>query len=245
MRICIPVLAIIIISFSCNQPVPKATVPVSTPVSTAYKYDTLEGVYSGDFGGSEIRIVLTHVTGIHAMGFDLHKGLRRNISGMMKANGNSFIFMLNEPGDHQFDGKFNFTIDTATFTLSGTWAPLNDKALSEKTFTLKKLLDTGMNQYEQFTVWSDSIGYFNLDKSGLCIYEFYPVINGKEAEQLVRIKGTWSRNDSVYTIDWETNTVFSSRKSIFIRRLEKIDTADEYGYPTLFGEGRKLRQDMY
>src|SRR2546430_2015280 len=125
MRINITILLIIIISISCYSPVQKNTVKVD--IITIYNYDTLEGAYVGNFGGSDIRIILTHVTGKHATGYNLHKGLRRNINGTMQQTGNTFTFVLNEPGDHPFDGKFSFTIDTITFILSGTWTPLNNK----------------------------------------------------------------------------------------------------------------------
>jgi len=157
----------------------------------------------------------------------------------MQQNGSSFTFLLNEPGDHPFDGKFNFSIDTTTFVLSGTWTPLNDKSLSTKTFTLKNHISAWS---EDLNPWRDSIGDFTFAGDGVCIYEFYPVINGKSAEQLIRVKGTWSKKDSLYTVDWEPNTVFPSRKSIFVRRIVKQDSSD-YEEDCLIGEGRTLSQE--
>lgn len=72
MRFNISVL-LIIISLSCNPPVRKNT--AITGSSSTYRYDSLEGAYTGDFGGSNIRIILTHVTGKHAIGYNLLKGL--------------------------------------------------------------------------------------------------------------------------------------------------------------------------
>ena len=249
MRTLIAALLIILISLSCHSPVPKNAVDTTDSSLVQYNYDTLEGAYIGDFGGSDIRIVLSHVTGKHAIGYNLLKGLRRNISGTMQQTGNTFTFQLNEPGDHPFDGKFNFTIDTATFVLSGTWTPLNDKGLTSKTFTLKRIIDTADNPYENFTTYADSIGSFCFTKTGICVYEFYPVVNGKSAEQLVRVKGTWSLKDSVFTVDWEQNNVFPSRRSTFVHRPANNNdtTIDgvrvEYISELLIGEGRILGID--
>ena len=249
MRTNITVLLLVIVSLSCHSPVPQNTLNSAIDSVAQYNCDTLEGAYIGDFGGSDIRIFLAHVTGRHATGYNLLKGLRRNISGTMQQTGGTFTFSLNEPGDHPFDGKFNFTIDTTTFTLSGTWTPLNDKSLTSKTFTLKKIIDTGDNKYDYATTYADSIGQFTFSKAGICVYEFYPVVNGKPAEQLIRVKGSWSLRDSVYTVDWEQNTVFHSRRSTFIHRPEHygdtvIDGVDvNFSSEIIIGEGRTLVVD--
>lgn len=242
MRNIITIFLVILSILACNSPV-KNSIPKVVP-NAEYNYDTLEGSYVGDFGGSDIRVILTHVTGIHAIGYDLLKGLRRNISGTMQQADSGFIFILNEPGDHPFDGKFTFTIDTTTFLLSGTWTPLNDKSLTAKKFNLKKIIDTGESNNWSSIVYTDSIGNLTFTKKGVCVYEFYPVIDGKSAEQLIRVKGTWSLKDSVYTVDWEKNTVFPARRSIFIHR--RID--DSTGYivaDELIGEGRTLSVDEF
>jgi hypothetical protein len=175
----------------------------------AFDYSKFEGVYEGDFSGSSIRIVLKHVSGAHATGYNLHKGLRRNMSGKMSFSGGRFQFSLNEPGDHKYDGVFQFTVDTVKYEAQGTWKPLNNDSLRPKTFLLSKKQEG----YQE--VFSDSVAtvYFNAD--GLCTYEFYPIIDGKRSEQMVEINGNWTLKANEYIVDWEPNNVFSNRRSVF------------------------------
>jgi hypothetical protein len=44
-------------------------------------FDTLKGLYTGDFGDGFINIVLTYVNDKKAIGYNVHKGLQRNVSG--------------------------------------------------------------------------------------------------------------------------------------------------------------------
>ena len=207
----------------------------------AYKYDTLEGSYVGNFGGSAMHIILTHVTGRHATGYDLYKGLRRNISGTMEPAGSAFSFQMSEPGNHPYDGQFTFTIDTTSYELAGTWAPLNNKNLAARSFTFKKIIDTGEDRHENISNhYADSIGEFTFHKAGTCTYEYYPRKDGKPAEQMVRVNGTWSTSDSLYIIDWEANPVFPAAKSTFVHRQVRPDSTAEYRLDLLVGEGRTL-----
>src|SRR5690606_17933885 len=44
-------------------------------------FDTLRGLYTGDFGDGFINVVLTYVNDKKAIGYNVHKGLQRNLSG--------------------------------------------------------------------------------------------------------------------------------------------------------------------
>ena len=84
-------------------------VAAEIPPIDKYDYDTLSGMYIGDFAGSDIRIVISFVSHNHAVGYNIHKGLQRNISGTLKEEMHEVILELNEPGDHEFDGVFTLT----------------------------------------------------------------------------------------------------------------------------------------
>lgn len=227
------------------------TVSDTTTVDSLFLLDTLRGIYMGDFGGSDIRVVINYVSENHAVGYNLHKGLQRNLTGKTKMNANSVDFELAEPGDNPYDGVFKFSIDKKTFVATGSWKPNNSK-LSARTFTLKKL-DTRYKEdesdrpeitAENFSRYmyeaSDSIGTITFEEDGRCLYTYYPSTDDVERrEQLIEIKGSWSLKDNHVVIEWKKNTVFPSGKSYF-----ELIHEEDYGY-MLQGEGRKLAPMYY
>lgn len=212
-----------------------------------YQYDKLEGTYEGDFGGSgDIRIVLRHVTGTHAVGYNLHKGLRRNISGKMNTDGKSFSFYLLEPGDNPYDGEFTFKIDTATFKLTGSWKPLNNSKLSAKTFTLNKIAggkDTSREYVDMMTsVMYDSLGSeYHFEENGLVVYRYYPDPEDETAtQQYEEIKGNWRKTATEYIIEWQKNDRLPNQRSIF--RI--VPYPEMEGVYYLEGEGKKIQPQL-
>ena len=230
---------------SCADKEQKPSAAVAKPVDSYRQY---EGTYQGDFGGTgDIRIVLRHVTGTHAIGYNLHKGLRRNMSGTMEEDKqfNVYSFILNEPGDNPYDGTFDFSISPAGTELTGSWKPLNNKDLKEKKFILKKVatdpdgaeLNDGHPQYE---IMSDTAGEFHFEPGGLCVYRYYPrQQDANNTAQYEEIKGNWKKTDKEYIIDWQKNKIFPAR-SIF--KIIHYDEASEYYY--LLGEGRKIEAQI-
>lgn len=111
---------------ACNQ---------ATPAATGLD---LKGVYSGDFGGSPIYIHIDSVQGKSVMGYNIHKNLRRNVSGEVKQDGDQWLVTLHEPGDGQFDGIFIIRFNNDFTAGEGSWKPVHADATSEKNFTLKR-----------------------------------------------------------------------------------------------------------
>jgi hypothetical protein len=205
-----------------------------------FNYDTLKGIYYGEFSGSPISVVLNYVNQNHAVGYNIHKGLKRNISGTHTKMDGKIIFTLNEPGDNKYDGVFTLQINPSTFEVLGDWLP-NSKDLKPKKFTLKKRIlhdrDTiiGENNFTNFlSDVSDSLGNISFDQDGSCNYTFISILDTVERkEQEFKIKGNWKFWNKTVEISWEANKVFPSRKStFFINELE-------YGL-SLVGEKREL-----
>jgi hypothetical protein len=215
--------------------------------------DTLKGIYIGDFGGSDIRIVLNYISENHVVGYDLHKGLQRNLTGKLKMRANTVDMELTEPGDNPYDGVFKISIDKKTFVMKGSWKPNNSK-MATRLFTLKKIEPVLHDKiedskdvvidFENFTQYfyevSDSIGSIKFEDDGLCLYQYYPEHDEVERkEQLIEIKGSWSLKDNHVLIDWKKNTVFPNRQSLF-----EIISEEDYGH-ILRGEGRELSPSYY
>lgn len=174
-----------------------------------YDYKKLEKTYSGDFGGSDIHLSLRHVNGRHAMGYSLHKGLKRNFYGTMKPDSAGFRFVLSEPGNNEFDGVFDFRLDTATMHLTGKWQPNDIHKTTDKLFVLTQIVDRDL---EYVAPYEDSIGVLTFEQTGICTYENYHDEQNKD-EPAVMVKGNWIKKDNTFIIDWQPNSVFPSRRT--------------------------------
>ncbi len=242
----VPVL--LLIGACASEPLPvKETVKIEyveneIPPVDDFNYDTLKGMYIGDFGGSEIRIILNYVSGKNVIGYNIHKGLQRNINGKLRRNGDSIVMSLPEPGDHKFDGVFELTFLGLDKNPRANWVS-NSGKIPAKNFNLKKLeapkdKKEGINISnftEYFGYVYDTLGNYTFEPDGLCIYEYYPKTDEKNrVEQLKEIKGNWSLVDQTVTIDWQKNTLFPPEKMVF--QIMK----DEYEEYMLKGKDRSL-----
>lgn len=216
-------------------------IPAVIPPEDNFYYDTLKGMYMGDFGGSDIRIILNYVSGSNAIGYNIHKGLTRNLSGKVERHGDSILIQMAEPGDHEFDGVFNLVFNGIDKSPTGTWES-NSGKISAKNFDLKKVERnkeetdglTAYNFSNYFSFLSDSLGNYHFERDGLCRYEYYPIVDDQEAEQLVEVNGSWSLTDSIVIIEWQPNKRFNKNRMVFIAREL------EYGERYLDGEGMEL-----
>jgi hypothetical protein len=247
--------------FSCksslkNEKENLSSQTIDDKVSKPINLDTLKGMYIGDFGGSDIRIVINFISENHAVGYNVHKGLHRNISGKVFNNLNEVEIELNEPGDHEYDGVFYLKFNKEDLTCSGTWKS-NSSKISKKKFTLEKVTTTETtydlenlkladitkeNFPTIFAYCSDSVGDLFISNDGLCKYEFYPKVDTNErVEQLASIKGSWTlTKEKDVIINWQKNSYFKHLNQKFHIYFGK-DSYDFYLlndkhriYPNLF-----------
>lgn len=213
-----------------------------------FDYDTLQGMYIGDFGGSDIRIILNYVSQTNAIGYNIHKGLQRNLNGKVSRIGDSVVIVLSEPGDHKFDGVFTLTFIGNDYEPKGLWTA-NSKNIPTKSFELLKMVKPKVNSgstvdYTNFAdmmgYMSDTIGDYQFKEDGLCIFEYYPSTDREErVEQLVEIKGTWSLAGNILTIDWQPNKHFTDRRML----LDLVE--NEWGELILKGNDRTLHPQFW
>ncbi|WP_143097933.1 hypothetical protein [Chitinophaga sp. CF118] len=195
--------------------------PATTDSTTVVVPQTvsIQGTYKGDFGGSPIYITINYISGKHIAGYNVHKGLRRNLSGTIQQAGDGWELLLNEPGDHAFDGKFKLLFDADYATAKGQWNPLNTpSSLKEKKFTLSR---EKVQSYDDADFMAD-ITYqadhadikFNSD--GSCIFNYYDKISDSAfAQQMNTVRGTWERKASNIMINWQKNEHISKPSSVF------------------------------
>jgi len=200
---------------------PEDTVKTNSTELFRTKYDTEKflGEYMGTFGKNTLILDINYVNGNNVSGYNIVKGNRRNIKGTLEDKGNAFSFRLEEPGSDKYDGVFEFTIDTATLTASGKWAPLDPAITEQKTYTLQKRSDRGQ-PYEKTGTWylDGFIVELKADGTGLAKggYE-----NKKGEWKETEIRCTWLDTGKGITIEWAKN--FAFKKSVMNFTLEKTE----------------------
>lgn len=218
-------------------------IPAVIPEMDEFDYDTLKGMYTGDFGGSDIRIILNYVSQSNAIGYNIHKGLQRNLSGTISRSGDSIEIILNEPGENEYDGVFTLSFIGNDLKPTGNWIS-NSGKISEKSFSLEKAIRpkndgntlTSLNFANRIDMLLDSLGHYYFSDDGMCRYEYYPDTEG--AQQMIEILGSWSFEKDILTIDWQKNNQFKNSKSIFTKTQHEYD--DYEGAFYFEGEGRTL-----
>jgi hypothetical protein len=211
----------------------KGKTLASLPVSP----EKVKGTYIGDFKGSPIAITLNYVSDNHASGYNVHKGLTRNISGTIEATSQGLRLQLAEPGNNQYDGKFDLLIDTMNWSGKGTWTPF--KKGDEAKFSFKK--QTPASEEDQYGMtFTDSLqNYITLKPDGSCTYTY--LTDTTNTGQEVTIRGNYTKEKKTITVFWQKNEVFP-QKSVF-RLIETKPYKDEdYIEKSLKGEGRLFTQ---
>ncbi|MBX3166577.1 MAG: YARHG domain-containing protein [Candidatus Eremiobacteraeota bacterium] len=113
--------------------------------------DAVTGSYVGEFVAAvadyakkpmlynKINLSVDSIQGDVVKGHSVVAGNSRPFVGTAVRKGNLLEITAKEPGDDQYDGVFQFTLDPAAKTVSGRWVA-NDKnlAVSTRKFTLSK-----------------------------------------------------------------------------------------------------------
>lgn len=257
MRFIISICILSITLISCSETVEvKNEVTIekiepTIPPEDNYDYDTLQGMYIGGFGGSDIRIILNYISKKNAIGYNIHKGLQRNITGKVTRSGDSVQLVMTEPGDNEFDGVFTINFIGNDDAPYGTWES-NSGEIPKQEFKLKKVIQPDEDDFEEVTITNfsrifnlvrDTIGNYSFNNDGLVILEYYEgEYNYEDLEsldQMKQLKGSWSLKGTHVTINWEPNKIFPNNK------LELDIVEHEYGGFSLEGEGDHNLWSMY
>ena len=214
----------------------SAVVQSKTLVTLPSPPEQLKGTYIGDFKGSPIAITLNYVSSTHASGYNVHKGLTRNISGTIEPASSGFLrLQLSEPGNNQYDGKFDLLVDTAKLIGKGTWAPFKKGEPTDFSFKKKQATEE-----EWELIFTDSLqNDITLKPDGSCTYKY--LADTTNTAQELTIRGNYTREKNTYTIYWQKNNVFP-QKSVFKLIESKPYKDEDYVEKSLKGEGRLFTQ---
>jgi hypothetical protein len=246
MRLLLSCLVLLLTACSEQSPPPKvkSKVSVGMPTDAALPVEKLKGTYTGEFRGSPISITLHYISGSRISGYNIHLGLKRNLSGTVSTAGGKLRLLLNEPGTNPYDGSFDLLLDTTTLRGQGTWKSSQDGKEVSFTFTKQVYAEEAGPLYSLFT---DSLqNSIELNPDGSCIYNVMRQ-DSTAPGQPVLLRGNYElKKDSTVVIYWQQNEVLPSRKSVF--RLYRIvfegEEEDEYPLYGLKGEGKDFSQNF-
>ncbi len=133
---------------SCNsndKNTEKSAVDSTATVNTTY--DHVLGMWVGDFVAEEYRedsysenkitLVIKSIDKDKVIGRSVVAGNDRPLQGTLTDSGNKISFVLDEPGDQKYDGRFEFELRNDT--LVGTWKSYNQEInVTKRSFKLLK-----------------------------------------------------------------------------------------------------------
>lgn len=214
-------------------PVVKGKTLVTLPIAP----EKVKGTYIGEFKGSPIAITLNYVSDNHASGYNVHKGLTRNISGTVETTGNGLRLELAEPGNNQYDGKFELLIDTTKWTGNGTWSPFKKGEVAK--FNFKKQAALPEEEQYEMTFMDSLQNYITLKPDGSCTFTY--LTDTTNTGQEVTIRGNYTKEKKTVTVFWQKNNMFP-QKSVFKLVEERPYKGEDIIETSLKGEGRLFTQ---
>ena len=135
-----------ILLFSCNDN--KKVNDGSSIVEDSGKYKDLYGFWVGEFvadvykegstiSNNKLNIAIKSIIGKKVIAQSIVAGNKRPLTGEIDTTNNRLTFVLSEPGDDKYDGKFEFElIDN---TLTGTWTAYDQSlTVTKRTFKLER-----------------------------------------------------------------------------------------------------------
>lgn len=230
--------------FSCKnkqEPAPSPLVKAISQKVIQVSAEKILGNYTGQFNNSAISLTFRHMAGNNISGFNVLKGLKRNLTGSIEIDGGKLHLLVTEPGTNSTDGSFELWIDTNTWKGSGKWTPLEKG--KEVHFSFERRGDeSSFPAY--FTIFEDSLGnILEFDPKGTCTYKYF---SDSTKKQLLSIRGNFEmRADSTLATYWQKNEIFPSGKCLFKARMEPLFPENDYWELNLKGEGRSfMRKEL-
>ncbi|MDI9319627.1 MAG: hypothetical protein QM530_04040 [Phycisphaerales bacterium] len=89
--------------------------------SSTPKPDSKAKIYTGDFAGDPIELSLSNLNDSAVKGISMHKGINSEMSGLRHRSNKGYVYVMKETGNNDYDGVFQFELDTALNLIFGSW----------------------------------------------------------------------------------------------------------------------------
>lgn len=231
-----------LILFACRQPQLQA---VASPPADAGIYDSpaaaIPGQYAGQYSKGILRLVINYVSGNTVSGYDIHKGLRRNLNGQVERKDGLFQFVLKEPGGNPYDGTFYLQLDPASGKMTGNWIPTDSTKAHAGELHLER--SSGKGEDEVLESWVGELGDLRFQLDGTVTLKYHPTED--ENSQLAIVHGSYEHQGDTFRIEWQRNnrTPVLKMKLISLPPRPEGDTTG-YPGPRLKGSGVEFHKNM-
>ncbi|MBN8855445.1 MAG: hypothetical protein BGO55_27535 [Sphingobacteriales bacterium 50-39] len=217
---------------------------VSTALSAIYKPDSMAqymGVYSGSFGNDGIiTLVLNYISGRAVSGYDVHKGVRRNVNGEVTPYGDKLHFVLKEPGDNRFDGSFDFLLDTTSRKIEGDWVlDVSPTRVVARRVHIA-LAPMAWDENDANNEWKHADTALSF-RNGFCQLVISPAEKDYSSQKVV-VRGNYYRKGDSFRLEWEKNP-YIAEQLFMVRYWKKALDASGDSVDRLFlhGGGMELK----
>lgn len=182
----------------------------------------LRGNYIGKFNESSLRIQITYVNDHKVIGYNILRGLQRNLSGNVVNENGRIQLILNEPGDHEHDGKFILNLDPNSCKISGEWHS-NSGEIPVRKFELEKVNHSqnyeppfGLDNFANVFRFLHS-GYGDLDfqEDGRALFTIFESRDDISHDDKKVIYGNWAFEDKKFYVEWQKNNIFKQKKTYY------------------------------
>jgi hypothetical protein len=235
---------IVLCCCACHSHPPAA--PGQTGIPQELISSITIGTYSGHYSKGLLTLAINYISGNIASGYDIHKGLRRNLNGTVEIKDGRLEFVLKEPGGNPYDGTFYLSLDTAADKFSGKWVPSDVKMAKEGPLELERTT-YAMNAPDlTHDQWESDLGTLQFGEDGVCTLDYYPggdsVGNIDLDAQLVTVKGSYEVKGDTIRIDWQRNkrTPTLNMRLIYNPGTPYNDSTETGGQPPVL-QGKKVK----
>lgn len=181
----------------------------ATGISSQLIGNITVGTYSGHYSKGLLTLAINYISGNIASGYDIHKGLRRNLNGSVESKDGRLEFVLKEPGGNPYDGTFYLSLDTAADKISGKWVPTDAKLAKEGPLELARTSYATNLPDIDHDQWVSDLGTLQFGEEGVCTLQYYPgedsVRIADPNAQLITVKGSYEVKGDTIRIDWQRN----------------------------------------
>lgn len=97
-------------------------------------------IYTGDFAGAPLELTLTNLDDSLVKGESNHLGQKSEMSGKRKHSERGFTYVMKELGTSQYEGRFEFELDTSLNIIFGSWQRADTTDRTAIVYTLRQKL---------------------------------------------------------------------------------------------------------
>ena len=97
-------------------------------------------IYTGDFAGEPLDLTLINLDDSLVKGESSHKGQTSEMSGKRRGSQKGFTYVMKELGTGQYQGEFEFELDTTLHIIFGSWQRVDTTDRTAIVYTLREKL---------------------------------------------------------------------------------------------------------